>query len=52
MQIFQQAQYQIKIKNIDTTSDLLGIKLSINLKEISELNYTPKLLEINKIMKQ
>lgn len=36
----------------NTTFDLLGIKFSISLEEMSELNYTPKLLEINKIMIQ
>ena len=32
--------------------DLLGIKFSVNLEEIEDLNYLPKLLEIRKIINQ
>ena len=30
--------------------DLLGIKFSVNLEEMEDLNYLPKLLEIRKII--
>lgn len=50
--IFTLSHTRWKLDWNNTTSDLLGIKFSINLDDMSELNYTPKLLEINKIMNQ
>lgn len=48
--VFHHTRWKLDWNN--TAFDLLGIKFSINLEEMSELNYSPKLSEINKIMNQ
>ena len=49
-EVFHHSRWKLSWDNC--IFDLLGIKFSVNLEEIEDLNYLPKLLEIRKIINQ
>ena len=49
-EVFHHSRWKLDWKN--NTFDMLGIKFSVNLPDMVELNYLPKLIEIRKLLKQ